>query len=110
MVRRVRIDPTDDLPDLVSTCGYRIVQEARTNVARHAAPARAEPRIERADGLLCIAVLDDGVATATGPPGRGLAGMRERVHAVGGSVDVAPVAGGGWRVHAELPEHACTPS
>lgn len=96
----------DPLPDPIHTCAFRIAQEALTNVARHAAPARAVLRVERARGRVMVTVTDDGRA-ARGPAaeGRGITGMRERAHAVGGSLRAAPRAGGGWAVHAELPDH-----
>ncbi|MFF5288005.1 sensor histidine kinase [Paractinoplanes globisporus] len=94
-----------ELPAEVDQAGYRVVQEALTNVARHAGPATAEVRVEYADDLLTISVTDDGLATASLPvtPGVGLSGMRERVTGLGGTLHTAPRDGGGFVVRATFP-------
>ncbi|TQL70370.1 signal transduction histidine kinase [Nocardioides albertanoniae] len=84
---------------------YRVVQEALTNVTRHAgAGAAATVTVTRTDRQLEVDVHDDGVAgqSLQSPSGRGLRGMRERVAAVGGSLEAGP-DGDGWRVHAMMP-------
>jgi signal transduction histidine kinase len=95
----------DDVPDAVDRTAYRIVQESLTNIARHAAAARAWVRIDYRPDALVIQVDDDGRATAdTAPvPGVGLVGMRERVTALGGHLRAAPRNEGGFTVQAELP-------
>ncbi|RAS70411.1 signal transduction histidine kinase [Lentzea atacamensis] len=95
----------DDVPAAVERTAYRIVQESLTNIARHAAAATAQIRIDYRPDALVIRVDDDGTATPdTAPgPGVGLLGMRERVTALGGRLDAAPRTGGGFTVHAELP-------
>ncbi|MYS49675.1 sensor histidine kinase, partial [Streptomyces sp. SID6013] len=91
---------------------YRIVQEALTNAARHAGPAKVRVRIDygtRNTGApvreLAIDVDDDGAADPARPPvpGTGLTGMRERVGALGGTLSAAPRAEGGFAVRARLP-------
>jgi signal transduction histidine kinase len=94
-----------DVPAAVGRTVYRIVQEALTNVARHARDARSVGvRIEwRADGV-AVRVEDDGRAqVGSGGEGFGLAGMRERVTALGGRLRAAPRADGGFAVEARLP-------
>ena len=83
---------------------YRIVQEALTNVLRHAAASRATVRIEHAPASLTIEVTDNGHGRAAGAdgPGHGTAGMRERAAMYGGSVEAGPAPGGGWRLFAVL--------
>lgn len=110
----IRLDVADDLgviPPSVELTGYRVVQEALTNVRRHAGPVtRVNVRLCRTADHLVIEVDDDGrgaAADAT-PEGFGLVGMRERVSTVGGSLDVGPHRGGGWRVRAELPVGSST--
>jgi signal transduction histidine kinase len=97
-------EPTPVQP-AVELAAYRIVQEALTNVTRHARARSATVRLGYADGLT-VEVIDDGVGpgAASSEPGNGIAGMRERASALGGSVDAGPVAGGGFRVTARLPE------
>jgi signal transduction histidine kinase len=89
------------LPAAVELAAYRIVQEALTNVTRHAGARAVAVEITYDDGVE-IDVTDDGVG---GPviAGKGIAGMRERAAALGGTLDAAPVPSGGFRVHAHLP-------
>jgi signal transduction histidine kinase len=96
------------LPPEVDQAAYRIVQEALTNVSRHAGRACAVVHLHYAPQSLAVQVDDDGkTATSTGSrpagPGLGLVGMRERVSALGGRLQAGPQDGGGFRVRAELP-------
>ncbi len=95
------------LPASLGTTGYRIVQEALTNVMRHAGPTSARVRVARVDDRLVIEVEDDGAGRPTTlgvtGSGNGLRGMHERANAVGGSLVVGPRTEGGWRVSASLP-------
>lgn len=90
-------------PPTVALTAYRVVQEALTNVARHAGPeASAKVSVEAGGGDCVVEVRNDGGRAAPATPGRGLAGMRERVEAVGGELECGP-AEHGWRVWARLP-------
>lgn len=93
------------LPEDVDRTAYRIVQEALTNVARHAGRARTVVRIGYTERILTVAVLDEGPCAPGSAitPGTGLTGMRERVAALGGTLVAAPRPDGGFAVHAELP-------
>ncbi len=86
---------------------YRVVQEALTNVVKHAPGARAAVQLELSDGTVRLAVTDTGLpgvrVAGHDPPGHGILGMRERVTAFGGSLTTRPVAGGGFEVVATLP-------
>lgn len=86
--------------------GYRIVQEALTNVLKHAEVSAARLRIAHAADHLEIEIVDHGRGAATSPngAGHGLAGMRERVALYGGSLEAGPQSPSGWRVYARLPE------
>jgi signal transduction histidine kinase len=97
--------PPRPLPPDVDQAAYRIVQEALTNVTRHAGPASAAVHIRYDVGAITVQVDDDGHATpdAVPVPGVGLTGMRERVTALGGRLRAAPRPGGGFTVRAELP-------
>jgi signal transduction histidine kinase len=89
-----------------SLAAYRAVQEALTNVLKHAGPqARATVQLTYAGESLHIQVTDDGrgAAAAADGNGHGLAGMGERLAMYGGRVDAGPAPGGGWRVAADLP-------
>ncbi|PLW73970.1 two-component sensor histidine kinase, partial [Streptomyces sp. DJ] len=93
------------VPAAVDRTVYRIVQEALTNIARHAGAATASVRIDCRPDALAVRVDDDGGATpdAVPVPGVGLLGMRERVTALGGRLRAEPRSGGGFTVQAELP-------
>ncbi|MCO6005872.1 sensor histidine kinase [Actinoallomurus purpureus] len=93
------------LPAAVDLAAYRIVQEALTNVARHAGPAAASVHVRYGDDTLTVRVDDDGLARpgASPEPGVGLIGMRERVAALGGRLRAEPRPEGGFTVDAELP-------
>jgi signal transduction histidine kinase len=94
------------LPAAVDVSVYRIVQEALTNVLKHAGPARADVTIGCAAQAVTIEVTDngsgqDGDGTRAG--GHGLAGMRERAAIFGGELCAGPRPGGGFAVRARLP-------
>jgi signal transduction histidine kinase len=95
------------LPVEVDRAAYRIVQEALTNVSRHAGPATAAVRLDYRPDLLVVSVDDDGAGARDGvAPGVGLTGMRERVTALGGTLRAGPRDTGGFGVRAELPLEA----
>jgi signal transduction histidine kinase len=100
------------VPAGVDLAAFRIVQEALTNVVRHAGgDARAAVRLTYAAAELVVVVDDDGAGRVAGGPqraspagaGRGIAGMRERVEALGGTFTAAPRPGRGFRVQASFP-------
>jgi signal transduction histidine kinase len=95
------------LPAEADQAAYRIVQEALTNVSRHAGQACASVHLHYAPESLSIQVDDDGTgagaASRSSGPGLGLVGMRERVSALGGRLHTGPQDDGGFRVYAELP-------
>jgi len=104
----------DQVPADVGLAAYRIVQEALTNVLKHAGNARAMVSLDLADGVE-ITVTDDGRGAAAhlngalGPgagivgAGRGITGMAERAAAAGGSLTAGPRLGGGFEVHVLMP-------
>jgi signal transduction histidine kinase len=79
------------------------VQEALTNVVRHAHASSAHVVVATGSGALRVEVTDDGRGGTGGTEGHGLRGMAERAAALGGRVDTGPRAEGGWRVAAVLP-------
>jgi signal transduction histidine kinase len=85
---------------------FRIVQEALTNVLKHARASRASVRVRYARDALELEVADDGVGGATTDGGRGLVGMRERVALFGGEIDAGTRPGGGFAVRARMPLEA----
>jgi signal transduction histidine kinase len=99
------------LPETIAVTLYRLVQEALTNIAKHAAAHHVAVRLERAgdEGMggerIEVTVADDGVGTAAGPPTRGLGliGMRERVMALQGELAFASTPGKGFELAARIP-------
>jgi signal transduction histidine kinase len=99
----------------IELSAYRVVQEALTNVIKHAgAPTRVDVTVRHLTGSLAVEVVDDGrglaarvnVGAGNAPSdgsGQGLVGMRERVELWGGELSVGPAPGGGYRVKALLP-------
>jgi signal transduction histidine kinase len=89
----------------VDLSAYRIVQEALTNVLKHAGTgASAEVRLSTDNHGFAIEVLDDGHGVTILPgSGHGIVGMRERALLSGGSLDAGPRPGGGFQVVAHLP-------
>ena len=102
---RVRIEGEPvALPAGVDVSAYRILQEALTNVVRHAGPAEASVVVRYEGGSIEVEVTDDGCGTTLGKPaGYGLAGMRERVELHGGTLEAGAAGAGGFRVRARLP-------
>ncbi len=100
------------LPPEADQAAYRIVQEALTNVSRHAGHARASVHLHYTQESLSVQIVDDGKGTVTSAgsrpsgPGLGLVGMRERVAALGGLLQAGPRDDGGFQVPAELPARA----
>jgi signal transduction histidine kinase len=83
-----------------------VVQESLTNVVRHAGRASAEVTVEYEPSRVVVEVKDDGHGPSQangGGQGHGIAGMRERVSAVGGDIEVGPRNGRGFRVRAAFP-------
>ncbi|MBL7619134.1 sensor histidine kinase [Frankia sp. AgB1.8] len=101
---------TEGIPRALSSaaevCAYRILQEALTNVIRHARDATAEVVLAYQPDALVLTVTDDGDGKTVAPPraGHGITGMRERTTLFGGTFAAAPRAGGGFQVRAELPD------
>ncbi len=97
-------------PPGLDLAGYRVIQEALTNVLNHAGPARAAVHVEYRPRELRIKVSDDGRSADSGvayrqppgPGGRGLIGLREGLAIYRGEA-VGPRPGGGWQVSAKIP-------
>jgi signal transduction histidine kinase len=114
VMRQSGIDVELDMPDdqasqlskLLDWSAYRIVQEALTNVAKHAPKAHANVTVRRTEDMLHLFVVDDGLGTSTRTAnrvGHGLIGMRERAESFGGLIEAGPRPAGGFAVRAHLP-------
>lgn len=106
ITERIDVDPAS-LTLAVDRAAYRILQEALTNVARHADPPIANVDVERVDDMLVVSVTDVGTGRRHNDPlpggGNGLPGMRERAAAVGGTLEAGPRPSIGFAVEARLP-------
>ncbi|GAB3661737.1 histidine kinase [Glycomyces tarimensis] len=105
------VDLPGGLPETVALTVYRVVQEALSNVVRHAAGAATEVEVRGEDGSVVVTVVNAPPPDGGAPPepdgaGLGLVGMRERVVLEGGTLDAGPTARGGFRVRAVLPATA----
>ncbi|MGH2650777.1 MAG: sensor histidine kinase, partial [Actinomycetota bacterium] len=105
-VRTETVGEVRPLPFGVDVAAFRIVQEALTNVARHAESGTATVQIAYGERDLTLQVDDDGrglAAHGTPASGKGILGMRERVATLGGDLEAGPRPEGGFRVRARLP-------
>jgi signal transduction histidine kinase len=106
IVVECEIELPGELEASVETTGYRLIQEALTNVARHAAASRVEVEVRPGPGRLEIRIEDDGQGfdpAARTEKSRGLVGMRERVELLGGTLTIHSAPGEGTRIEAEIP-------
>ncbi len=101
----LRVDTSSRYPPSVEVAAYYVVSEALTNTAKHAGPSPAEVVVQERDGTLRVVVSDDGVGGAEPQRGSGLIGLRDRVEAVGGSIDVISPVGQGTTIQVSLPLH-----
>jgi signal transduction histidine kinase len=99
----LEIEGTEGLPQPVEAAAYYVVSEALTNVARYADASRARVRVSRDSNRLYVEVSDDGVGGAEVSPGSGLQGLRDRVEAIGGHLELQSASGGGTHVTASFP-------
>ncbi|MDQ7039903.1 MAG: PAS domain S-box protein [Rhodothermus sp.] len=106
----VRLDPAVRLSELVELTAYRFVQEALTNVARHARTSEARVQVQSVHPELLLMVEDQGIGfdvgeISTTSRSMGLAAMRERIELLGGRLEIASQPGRGTRLKALLPFH-----
>jgi signal transduction histidine kinase len=93
----------EPLPADIDLSAFRIIQEAVTNVVRHARTGQCHVSIGQQDGQLSIEVTDSGCGGSSAGTGYGITGMRERAKLLGGDFSAGPRPGGGFRVAARLP-------
>lgn len=104
-----------DLPEAVNICLYRFLQEALTNVAKHAQATQVEVQLQSDTHTVCLSVADNGCGFATGPRmvaagqavGLGLVGMQERLALLGGWLHIESVPGHNTRLVASVPVEKC---
>ncbi len=99
----LKVEVAERPPPAVESAAYFVVTEALTNVARHAHATRARVSIARTADRVVVEVHDDGVGGADPGEGTGLAGLRDRVTALGGTLHIVSPAGGPTTLLAEIP-------
>jgi signal transduction histidine kinase len=100
---RLDVDVPERLPEPVEVAAYYVASEALANIAKHARASATEVTVKTEGGRLRLSVQDNGVGGARPRPGSGVAGLTDRVHALGGTVTVQSPAGEGTRLEVELP-------
>ena len=98
-----QLAPNERLPHGVERAAYYVVSEALANIAKHARATRCDIRVLRQPGWLLVEVRDDGAGGATLVPGGGLAGLRDRVGALDGQLDLMSPVGGPTILRVSLP-------
>jgi signal transduction histidine kinase len=99
----LRVDTESRYPPPVEVATYYVVSEALTNTTKHAGAARAEVVVEELDNTLRVRISDEGVGGAEPERGSGLVGLRDRVEALGGSIDFTSLVGRGTVIQVSLP-------
>jgi signal transduction histidine kinase len=99
----LHVDAESRYPSPVEVAAYYVVSEALTNTAKHAGASQAEVVVEERDSTLRVRVSDEGVGGAEPRRGSGLIGLRDRVEALGGSIDVVSPTGHGTVIQVRLP-------
>ncbi|WP_433270604.1 sensor histidine kinase [Actinosynnema sp. CS-041913] len=101
-------DKVKELPPSISRAAFRVVQEALTNVTKHAPGAAVQVRLSKVDENVRISVVNGRPMhpPTTEPGGTGLHGLSERVRLVGGTLKTTPRADGSWELEADLPSGA----
>ena len=101
----VELELGDDerLPERVEVAVYYVVSEALTNAAKHARASVVHIRLAAEDGTIRLSIRDDGVGGADPTGGSGLVGLRDRIEALGGAIEVASPTGGGTSLVARIP-------
>lgn len=99
----LHLDAESRYPPPVEVAADYVVSEALTNMTKHADASQAEVRVEQHDGTLRLCVDDDGVGGAEPQRGSRLIGLRDRVEALGGSIDVVSPVGQGPVIQVSLP-------
>jgi signal transduction histidine kinase len=96
------------LPEQVEVTSYYLVSEALTNVAKHAHASQVRVSLDEDDGWIVLTIGDDGVGGADPSQGSGLIGLRDRVEALGGTLEVHSEANAGTVLTAQIPVAAQT--
>jgi signal transduction histidine kinase len=99
----LELDLDGHLPESVEVAAYYVTAEALTNTAKYGEASEVAVHAVMRDGLLHLTISDDGIGGAHADGGSGLSGLKDRVDALSGTLEVASPAGGGTRITAEIP-------
>jgi signal transduction histidine kinase len=95
--------PERRLPEHVEVAAYYVVSEALTNAAKHAHASVVHVELEARDAIVLLVIRDDGVGGADPGQGSGLVGLRDRIEALGGTLEIASPAGSGTTLRIKIP-------
>jgi PAS domain S-box-containing protein len=99
----LEIDAPKRLPDSIEVAAYYVVSEALTNAAKHARASHVKVRVRDTGAALAVAISDDGMGGTDPERGSGLVGLRDRVEALGGSLEIDSPEGGGTSLRVTIP-------
>jgi signal transduction histidine kinase len=97
------VSTTGRLPDHVEVAAYYVVSEALTNAVKHADASHVSVEVGELDGSVVLSIRDDGMGGADPRRGSGLIGLRDRVEALGGTLELSSPAGAGTTLHVTFP-------
>jgi signal transduction histidine kinase len=99
----LEVDLDRRLPERIEAAAYYVVSEALTNAAKHSHASAVRVDVEASDGGLGVSIRDDGVGGAAPGQGSGLLGLKDRVNALGGEIEVDSPSGGGTSLRVRIP-------
>ena len=99
----ISVTVEERLPESLEVAAYYLVSESLTNVGKYADATSATVEVSRADGMLLVEIVDDGIGGADTDRGSGLRGLADRIETLDGRLRVWSPPGGGTRVRAEIP-------
>jgi signal transduction histidine kinase len=91
------------LPEHVEVAAYYVVSEALTNATKHAHASVVNVELDAHDGIVALAISDDGIGGADLTRGSGLVGLSDRIDALGGTIEITSPAGSGTTLEIEIP-------
>jgi signal transduction histidine kinase len=97
------LTPVPELPPDVESVAYFVCSEALANIAKHAGASKASVSVTSGEGVVSVAIEDDGLGGADPAHGTGLSGLADRLEALGGTLEVESPAGRGTRLAAQIP-------
>ena len=99
----LEVEASRRLPEPIEAAAYYVVSEALTNAAKHSQASAVQVAVASRDGFVDISITDDGVGGAVPGPGSGLIGLKDRVEALGGQIEIDSPSGSGTSLRVRFP-------